>query len=100
MPDFLVRLTLTDQLPGGEDLHELIAAEQARARALAADGVLLRLWRPEGQPGNIGLWSAATSEDLETELRTLPLWPYMRAEVTALNDHPYDPAGTARAPAL
>ncbi|MEU8717954.1 muconolactone Delta-isomerase family protein [Streptomyces sp. NPDC048663] len=94
MKEFLVELTTTP--PAGTDPAEVDrrrAAEAARARELATQGHLLRLWRPVGELRSIGVWRA----DNETELRdkvlgSLPLWPWMTAAITPLQPHPNDPA--------
>ncbi|GHF10868.1 muconolactone Delta-isomerase family protein [Streptomyces spiralis] len=93
MKEFLVVLTTT--VPEGTDPDEVTrrrAAEAVRARELAATGHLARLWRPVGELRSIGLWRADDEADLrEKVLGTLPLWPWMTAEVTALQPHPNDP---------
>jgi muconolactone D-isomerase len=93
MKEFLVVLTTT--VPEGTDPEEVTrrrAAEAVRARELAATGHLGRLWRPVGELRSIGLWRADDEADLrENVLGTLPLWPWMTAEVTALQPHPNDP---------
>lgn len=97
MKEFLVRLTTT--VPEGTDPEEvtrLRAAEAVRAKELAATGHLGRLWRPVGELRSIGLWRADDEADLRANvLGTLPLWPWMTAEITALQPHPNDP-GTTR----
>ncbi|SDP11008.1 muconolactone Delta-isomerase family protein [Actinacidiphila guanduensis] len=96
MREFLVQLTTT--VPEGTDPEEvtrLRAAEAVRARELAATGHLGRLWRPVGEMRSIGLWRAEDEADLRANvLGTLPLWPWMTADVTALQSHPNDPGPT------
>ncbi|MFG3207082.1 muconolactone Delta-isomerase family protein [Streptomyces sp. NPDC048192] len=98
MKEFLVVLTTT--VPEGTDPEEVTrrrAAEAVRARELAATGHLGRLWRPVGELRSIGLWRADDEADLrENVLGTLPLWPWMTAEVTALQPHPNDPGTSSR----
>ncbi|MEW2160652.1 muconolactone Delta-isomerase family protein [Streptomyces sp. NPDC007189] len=97
MKEFLVVLTTT--VPEGTDSEEVTrrrAAEAVRARELAATGRLGRLWRPVGELRSIGLWRADDEADLrENVLGTLPLWPWMTAEITALQPHPNDPGTTS-----
>jgi muconolactone D-isomerase len=97
MKEFLVVLTTT--VPEGTDPEEVTrrrAAEAVRARELAATGHLGRLWRPVGELRSIGLWRADDETDLrENVLGTLPLWPWMTAEITALQAHPNDPGTTS-----
>ncbi|GAA2447528.1 muconolactone Delta-isomerase family protein [Agromyces soli] len=96
MAEYLVRLTIGEE-PPAELAAELRAAEAERAAALARDGALIRLWRPEGQAGNIGLWRAENVSRLREHLASLPLAPYLRTEVMPLEPHPYDPAGEVAA---
>ncbi|MGV9350620.1 muconolactone Delta-isomerase family protein [Streptomyces spiralis] len=97
MKDFLVVLTTT--VPEGTDPGEVTrrrAAEAARAKELAATGHLGRLWRPVGELRSIGLWRADDEADLRKNvLGSLPLWPWMTAEITALQPHPNDPGTTS-----
>ncbi|MEV5149484.1 muconolactone Delta-isomerase family protein [Streptomyces sp. NPDC052727] len=96
MKEFLVVLTTT--VPEGTDVAEVDrrrAAESVRAGELAATGHLFRLWRPVGELRSIGVWRADDEAGLrEKVLGTLPLWPWMTAEITALQSHPNDPGPT------
>ncbi|MFG2266580.1 muconolactone Delta-isomerase family protein [Streptomyces sp. NPDC048720] len=97
MKEFLVELTTT--VPEGTNPEEVTrrrAAEAVRAGELAATGRLGRLWRPVGELRSIGLWRADDEADLRANvLGTLPLWPWMTADVTALQSHPNDPGSTS-----
>ena len=69
--------------------------EAARAAELAAQGHLLRLWRPPLPPGEwriLGLCRAADEQQLRDIIATLPLRIWMTVEVTPLTAHPSDPA--------
>ncbi|MER6438945.1 muconolactone Delta-isomerase family protein [Streptomyces sp. NPDC001185] len=96
MKEYLVELTTT--VPEGTEQTEVDrrrAAESARARELAAQGRLLRLWRPVGELRSIGIWRAEDETELLAEvLGSLPLWPWMTAVVTPLQSHPNDPGRT------
>ncbi|MEU7334716.1 MULTISPECIES: muconolactone Delta-isomerase family protein [unclassified Streptomyces] len=96
MKEYLVELTTT--VPEGTEQTEVDrrrAAESARARELAAQGRLLRLWRPVGELRSIGIWRAEDETELRAEvLGSLPLWPWMTAVVTPLQSHPNDPGRT------
>jgi muconolactone delta-isomerase len=93
--EFLTTLTLT--VPGGtpdEVVADMMAREARRARELADQGRLVRLWTPPNQPGQwrtFGLWSANDSAALTATLESLPLYAWMRIEVTPLSPHPNDP---------
>jgi muconolactone delta-isomerase len=69
------------------------------SRELAAQGHLLRLWRPPLGPGewrSIGLFAAGDGDQLEEVLVLMPLRVWRTDEVTPLSPHPNDPALTAR----
>src|SRR5579863_5055726 len=72
--------------------------EAARSRELAAQGHLLRLWRPPLGPGEWrtwGLFRAADPAELESVLSSMPLRVWRHDTVTPLTPHPSDPAGPA-----
>jgi muconolactone D-isomerase len=76
------------------------AREAAHSKELAAQGHLLRLWRPPLQPGewrSLGLFAADDAEQLETVLAAMPLRVWRTDDVLALTPHPNDPATAAKA---
>jgi muconolactone delta-isomerase len=95
--EFLV--TMTTHVPAGtapRAVDEVRAAEAGHSRELAAQGHLSRLWRPPLQPGEwrtLGLFAAADAQRLEEVLASMPLRIWRTDEVTALAEHPNDPAG-------
>ncbi|MFE7302738.1 muconolactone Delta-isomerase family protein [Streptomyces sp. NPDC057579] len=93
MKEFLVELTA--RVPEGTDQAEVDrrrAAEAVRAKELAAEGHLFRLWRPVGEDRVIGVWRAGDEAELrEKVLGSLPMWPWATAVITALQPHPNDP---------
>jgi muconolactone delta-isomerase len=95
-------VTMTTHVPEGtpeEDVQEIRAREAARSRELAAQGHLLRLWRPPVQPGEwrtLGLFAAGGGEQLEEVLASMPLRVWRTDAVTALSPHPNDPARPAK----
>ncbi|MFG2884144.1 muconolactone Delta-isomerase family protein [Streptomyces sp. NPDC048297] len=97
MNEYLVEITTT--IPEGttpEEVGRRRAAEAVRARELAADGHLVRLWRPVGELRSIGIWRAADEDELHDKvLATLPLRPWMTITVTALEPHPNDPGSSS-----
>jgi muconolactone delta-isomerase len=99
--EFLV--TMTTRVPEGtsaEAVGDVRAREAAHSRELAAQGSLLRLWRPPLQPGEwrtLGLFAAADDEQLEKTLASMPLRIWRSDEVTPLGTHTNDPAPTANA---
>jgi muconolactone delta-isomerase len=93
--EFLTTLILT--VPEGtpeEVVSDMTAREAIRARELADEGRLVRLWTLPNQPGQwrtLGLWSASDSAGLTATLESLPLHVWMRVEATLLTPHPNDP---------
>src|SRR5260370_2669378 len=68
--------------------------EAARSRELAAQGHLLRLWRPPldtGEWRTWGLFQAADASELEKVLSSMPLRVWRHDTVTPLTAHPSDP---------
>src|ERR1700674_5004077 len=94
--EFLV--TMTTHVPEGtlpETVDEVRTREAAHSRELAAQGHLLRLWRPPLQPGewrSLGLFAASDGDRLEEVLASMPLRVWRTDEVTPLSPHPNDPA--------
>lgn len=95
--EFLVDMVTT--VPDGTTDAEVDAIrtrEAARSRELAAQGHLLRLWRPPLGPGEWrtwGLFRAADAAELESVLSSMPLRVWRHDTVTPLTAHPSDPAG-------
>lgn len=69
----------------------LLTREAERAKQLAADGILRRLWRIPGRRANWGIWTAASADELHAAIASLPLFPYMTITVYPLAAHPNDP---------
>jgi muconolactone delta-isomerase len=93
--EYLVTMTTTvpDGTPDGA-VQEVRSREAARSSELAAQGHLLRLWRPPLQPGEwrtLGLFDAADEVELEDVLATMPLRVWRSDEVVTLSAHPNDP---------
>jgi muconolactone delta-isomerase len=93
--EFLTTLTIT--VPAGTpaaEVDDLKAREAVRAKELAEQGRLMRLWTPPTAPGQwrtLGLWSARDDADLTATLESLPLHVWMAVEATPLSVHPSDP---------
>ncbi|RKT09271.1 muconolactone delta-isomerase [Streptomyces sp. 1114.5] len=93
--EFLV--TMTTHVPDGtpeQAVEDIRAREAARARELATQGHLLRLWRPPLRPGEwrtLGLFAAPDGGRLEEVLASMPLRIWRTDEVTPLSPHPSDP---------
>lgn len=98
--EFLVDMVTT--VPDGTtdgDVADMRKREATRAAELAAQGHLLRLWRPPLAPGEWrtwGLFSADDADQLETVLASMPLRAWRHDTVTPLTPHPNDPGPRAR----
>src|SRR3954471_7390915 len=92
---------MTTHVPAGtpeENVENTRAREALRARELADEGHLLRLWRPPLQPGEwrtVGLFAAADNTDLEKALASMPLRVWRTDEATPLGPHPNDPTSAS-----
>jgi muconolactone delta-isomerase len=96
-------VTMTTHVPDGtpaEAVDDIRARESAHTRELAAQGYVLRLWRPPLAPGEwrtLGLFAAADAAGLERVLASMPLRVWRTDEVKELKPHPNDPAPVALA---
>jgi len=94
-------VTMTTHVPEGtpaEAVEDIRAREAAHSRELAAQGHLLRLWRPPMQPGEwrtLGLFAADDGSQLEEVLASMPLRVWRIDEVTPLALHSSDLALTS-----
>ena len=90
-------VTMTTHVPDGTSeaaVSDVRAREAVRSRELAAQGHLLRLWRPPLQPGEwrtLGLFAAGDGGQLEKVLASMPLRVWRTDEVTLLSPHRNDP---------
>lgn len=89
--EFLVYMEVTEIRATAEDEAALRSAEAARAGELAAEGILIRLWRVPGKRANWGIWQARDATQLHLALVSLPLFPYLSIAVHPLAAHPNDP---------
>jgi muconolactone delta-isomerase len=91
-------VTMTTHVPDGtseQTVETIRTREAARSRELAAQGHLLRLWRPPlhaGEWRTLGLFAAADGGQLQDVLASMPLHVWRTDEVTPLSPHPNDPA--------
>jgi muconolactone delta-isomerase len=90
--------TFTTTVPEGtpaKAVADAEAREAARARELAGQGHLQRLWRLPGKERALGLWRARDAAEMRAILRSLPLDAWMTVETTPLSPHPSDPPSAA-----
>src|SRR5438552_2002199 len=94
--EYLVDFTI--RVPEGtptSEVEQRTTGELTRVAELAAQGHALRVWKPlpdDGRSRAIGLYRAADDTELHAILESLPLRPWMEISVTALAEHPNDPA--------
>jgi muconolactone delta-isomerase len=97
--EFLV--TFSSAVPYGTepaDIAEATASEVGRLGELASEGHLIRLWAlpTEQAPAPaLSLWRAGDEAQVQAILKSLPLYPYAKVQVTQLTPHPSDPATQA-----
>jgi muconolactone delta-isomerase len=76
-------------------MQRLQREETARARELAAQGILSSLWRVPGRRANWGIWVADDCDELHSAIASLPLFPYLTVTVHPLARHPNAPQHAA-----
>jgi muconolactone delta-isomerase len=87
-------ITVPEGTPG-RAVADAEAREAQRAKALAGQGHLRRLWTLPGHGRALGLWQATSPAEMQAILRSLPLDPWMTVQTTPLTPHPSDPAQTS-----
>lgn len=68
--------------------EDVVAREKAYAQELQRSGEWAHIWRIVGLYSNISIFDVASNARLHEILSNLPLFPFMRIEVTALTEHP------------
>ena len=79
------------QVPYGIDqntLKQLSEREHERAKELQLEGKWTHLWRVAGKFSNISIFDVSDPAELHEVLNSLPLYPFMQVDVTALCKHP------------
>ncbi|WP_454619539.1 muconolactone Delta-isomerase [Bradyrhizobium cenepequi] len=71
-----------------DTVEQLKKTERERAQQLQQSGKWRHLWRVAGRYANISIFDVDSNEELHDILATLPLFPFMRIEVTPLCRHP------------
>lgn len=69
-------------------VNEIKAVEKAYSQELQRQGKWRHIWRITGQYSNISIFDVENNEELHNLLQGLPLYPFMKIEVMALNRHP------------
>ncbi|MEW6639263.1 MAG: muconolactone Delta-isomerase [Pseudomonadota bacterium] len=87
----LFQVKMDVEIPHGLD-PEMIArlkdTERRRAQELQRSGQWRHLWRVAGRYANVSIFDVESNEALHDILSTLPLFPFMRVNVTPLCRHP------------
>ena len=87
---FCASITVT--IPPGTDtelVERLSAKEAGRAAELEQQGKWLHVWRVVGKWANVSIFDVDSPLELHQILSSLPLYPYMSIDVTALCEmHP------------
>ncbi|MFJ9314955.1 muconolactone Delta-isomerase [Pimelobacter simplex] len=68
--------------------EDVVARERAYSQELQRNGEWAHLWRIVGHYSNISVFDVESNARLHEILSSLPLFPYMRIEVTPLTTHP------------
>ncbi len=87
----LFHVNMDVHIPHGTDpetIKQLGALEHERARELQLQRKWLHLWRVVGKFANVSVFDVESPAELHDILNSLPLYPFMEIEVTALCRHP------------
>ena len=60
----------------------------AVAQELQRQGKWRHLWRVTGHYANVSIFDVESHDELHEALTRLPLWPYLKINVTPLSKHP------------
>jgi muconolactone D-isomerase len=74
-------------LPAAE-ANEIKAREKAYSQDLQRDGRWKSIWRVVGEYANYSIFDVASNDELHQLLQGLPLFPFMKIDVTPLAAHP------------
>jgi muconolactone D-isomerase len=86
---YLVKMdvSIPSHLPAAE-VEAAKATEKARSQELQHDGRWVHLWRVVGRYSNYSVFDVDSNDELHEILQALPLYPFMKIEVTPLAQHP------------
>lgn len=82
-----IEVSIPNDMPQ-KDKDDLRTRENARAMELIKANKMRRIWRIVGQVANFSVWEADTLEELHANLGSLPMYPYMKVNVTPIIEHP------------
>jgi muconolactone D-isomerase len=87
----LFHVIIDVRIPHGTDperVKQLSGQEHERAKELQVQRRWLHLWRVVGKYANVSIFDVESPAELHEILNSLPLYPFMEVEVTALCHHP------------
>lgn len=86
---FLVRMdvNIPRDLPADE-ANEIKAREKAYSQDLQRDGRWKSIWRVVGEYANYSIFDVSSNDELHQLLQGLPLFAFMKIDVTPLAAHP------------
>jgi muconolactone D-isomerase len=87
----LFHVSITVRVPhdvDAETIRQMNAKEHERALELQRQRKWLHLWRVAGKWSNISVFEVENPAELHEILSSLPLYPFMDVDVTALCRHP------------
>jgi muconolactone D-isomerase len=87
----LFHVYITVRIPHDADpetIRELGVQEHERATELQQQGKWVHLWRVAGKFANVSVFNVDDPAELHEVLNSLPLYPFMEVDVTALCHHP------------
>lgn len=71
-----------------DQVNELKQAEKALSHKLQEQGKWRHIWRLAGEYSDFSIFDVESNEELHDIMMSLPLYPYMKVEVTPLLRHP------------
>ena len=86
--EFLVRIRVDfpPDMPS-EQLADVMEREKARGRELKDAGTIVRIWRIPGRRENVAIWKGENADAIHDAIQSLPVFPWIDADVTALATH-------------
>jgi len=87
----LFHVSITVRIPHNADpekIKQLGAQEHERAKELQLQEKWVHLWRVAGKYANVSVFDVESADELHEILSSLPLYPFMEIDVTALCHHP------------
>ena len=71
-----------------DKVAELKDTEKALSQKLQEQGKWRHIWRLAGEYSNFSIFDVESNEELHDIMMSLPLYPYMKVQVTPLLRHP------------